>query len=140
MKTIKFKKLNDKAVTPKRATDGACGFDLVATSRTYQGGCYVYSTGIAVEIPKDKAILIIPRSSIYKTGLILSNSAGLIDSDYRGEIKFMFRPVNDHPMLYAVGDRIGQMIIIDSPSYCFKESKELSNTKRGSGGFGSTGK
>ena len=140
MKTIKFKKLNNKAVMPKKAHPTDAGFDIIATSRIYQGECYVYSTGIAIQLPKDHVALIFPRSSISKTGLILSNSVGVIDAGYTGEIMFKFRPTNSHPILYNVGDRIGQMVILPLPQVKFKEVKELFKTDRGNGGFGSTGK
>lgn len=137
---IKFKKLNDKAVMPKKAHETDAGFDLVATSRIYQGGCYVYGTGLAIEIPVNHVGLIFPRSSISNTGLTLSNCVGVIDSSYRGEITFKFRQVNDHPMLYNIGDRIGQLIILPYPEFKFIESDVLSSTDRGAGGYGSTGR
>ena len=140
MKTIRFKKLNENAVIPTKAHPTDAGFDLVATSRTYQGGCYVYNTGIAIQLPKNKAALLFMRSSVSRTGLNLANAVGLVDSGYIGEIILKFRPVNDHPILYAPGDKVGQMVIIDVPEYEFEEVKELKATDRGSGGFGSTGK
>lgn len=142
MKTmkIKFKKLNDNAVMPSKAHPTDAGFDLTATSRIYQGGCYVYGTGIAVEIPKGYVGLVFPRSSISRTGLTLSNCVGVIDSGYRGEITFKFRPVSDHPVLYNVGDRIGQLIILPYPDVKFVEAGRLSDSERGIGGYGSTGR
>ena len=140
MKTIKFKKLNSKAVTPKRAHATDACYDLVATDRTYQGGCYVYNTGIAIQLPKNKAALLFMRSSVSRTGLNLANAVGVVDEGYTGEILLKFRPVNDHPILYTPGEKVGQMLIIDCPAYTFQEVKELKKTDRGNGGFGSTGK
>ena len=137
---VRIKKLNDRAVVPVKAHDTDAGFDLVATSRIYQGGCYVYGTGLAVEIPDGYVGLIFPRSSISKTGLSLSNAVGVIDAGYRGEITFKFRSVEEHPILYNVGDRIGQLIIMAYPKIDFEESESLSNTDRGTGGYGSTGR
>lgn len=137
---IKFKKLTDNAVAPSKAHPTDAGFDLVATSRTYQGGCFVYGTGIALELPKDYAAFLFQRSSVSKMGLMLANCVGVIDSDYRGELIFKFRPLNDHPMLYNVGDKIGQMVIQKLPHIELTETKEINKTERGDGGFGSTGK
>lgn len=142
MKTmkIKFKKLNDKAVMPKKGSEEAAGYDLVATSRTYQGGKYIYGTGLSVEIPKGYDGDLKARSSIGKTFLSLVNGCGTIDSDYRGEIKAQFYPMNDHPVLYNVGDRICQLVIRKHEEVKWVEVKELNETERGDGGFGSTGK
>lgn len=137
---VQFKKLNNKAVMPEKAHPTDAGFDLTATSRTYQGGCYVYGTGIALELPKDYAAFLFQRSSVSKKGLILANCVGVIDSDYRGELILKFRQVNDHPILYNVGEKIGQMIIQKLPHIELEETKEISKTERGDGGFGSTGK
>jgi dUTP pyrophosphatase len=105
-----------------------------------------YGTGIAMEIPKGYVGLVFPRSSIRKTDLSLTNCVGVIDSGYRGEIQATFKKVfgkNDiriDEMDYKVGDRIAQIMIIPYPSVTFIESDELSDSERGEGGFGSTGK
>ena len=83
--------------------------------------------------------MIFPRSSISNTGLILSNSVGVVDSGYRGEIKFRFKWIKDTTD-YNVGDRVGQLIILPYPSIETEEAEELSSTERGEGGFGSSGK
>lgn len=137
---IKFKKLNDKAMMPSKAHPTDAGFDLTATSRTYQGGKYIYGTGLSVEIPKGYDGDLKARSSIGKTFLSLVNGCGTIDSDYRGEIKAQFYPMNDHPVLYNVGDRICQLVIRKHEEVKWVEVKELNETERGDGGFGSTGK
>lgn len=137
---IRIKKLNDRAIMPFKAYPTDAGWDIVATSRTYEGGCYVYGTGLAIEIPEGYYADLRPRSSISNTHLILCNGPGTLDSHFRGEIKFKFYPLNDHPNLYAVGDRIGQLVLKKIEDCEFEWSDELSETDRGKGGFGSTGK
>jgi dUTP pyrophosphatase len=139
---IQFQKLHHDAVTPKRAHDTDAGFDLVATECDFApGGMFVCKTGIAVEIPLGYFGAIFPRSSIRNTPLILSNCVGVIDSGYRGEIVFSFRWVNTADgMQYKSGDRIGQLVILPLPEVEFEEVLVLSESKRGVGGFGSTGK
>jgi len=144
---VKVKKLNENAVIPKYAKDGDAGMDLVATSIISNTTFDVtYGTGIAMEIPKGYVGLVFPRSSIRKTDLSLTNCVGVIDSGYRGEIQATFKKVfgkNDiriDEMDYKVGDRIAQIMIIPYPSVTFIESDELSDSERGEGGFGSTGK
>jgi len=152
---VKIKKLNPKAVIPTYAKVGDGGMDLVATSIIKDTPEQItYGMGIALEIPDGFVGLIFPRSSIRKTGLDLSNSVGVCDSGYRGELQATFNKVyggnrfydetkntedtsND---FYKVGDRIAQIIIIPYPPIEFTEVEELSNTERGEGGFGSTGK
>ena len=91
---IKIKKLHPNAVIPSYAKTGDAGLDLTAISVQYDSkrNVIVYDTGLAVEIPEGYVGLLFPRSSIYKTSLILSNSVGILDSGYRGSIMFKFRP------------------------------------------------
>ena len=144
MLKVRFKKLVPEAVAPYQATDGSAGWDLTATSRELaQGKKAVYGTGLAVEIPKGYVGLLFPRSSIHKKALRLSNSVGVIDSDYRGEIKAVFIWEGYWPhdcILYQPGDRICQLIILPVPTIEWEESEELTPTKRGEGGYGSTGR
>ena len=94
-KTVKFKKLVPEAVVPMRAHESDAGYDIVATSKQYdEHGNVVYGTGLAVEIPHGYAAFVYPRSSNRETNLILTNSVGIIDSGYRGEIKAIFHSVN----------------------------------------------
>jgi dUTP pyrophosphatase len=139
---INFTKLSKDAVTPKRAHDTDAGFDLVAIECDFApGGMFVCKTGIAVEIPPGFFGAIFPRSSIRNTPLILSNCVGVIDSGYRGEIVFSFRWVNTADgAQYKAGDRIGQLVILPLPEVEFEEVLVLSESKRGTCGFGSTGK
>ena len=136
---LKFKKLHKDAVVPKIANPGDAGADLTAISVDYDiNSIITYGTGIAVEIPEGYVGLIFPRSSIYKKQLLLTNSVGVIDSGYRGEIKFKFWGDRESDV-YKIGDRIGQLVIIPIPSVEWEESEELTDSARGEGGFGSTG-
>ena len=141
---VKIKKLSDKAVLPKYAKNGDAGMDIVATEMeppqmTRHGFIITYKTGIALQIPEGYVGLIYPRSSISKTALELCNSVGVIDSGYRGEILFKFRDTsNGLGKIYEVGDRIGQIVIMPYPKVELLEVEELTDTERGTGGFGST--
>ena len=141
---VKIKKLHNNAVIPKYAKAGDAGMDLVATEIISED-CYriTYGTGIAIEIPEGFVGLVFPRSSIRKYDLALSNCVGVIDSGYRGEIQATFNTINHNHIRvddYKVGDKIAQIMIIPHPYVNFIEVNELSNTDRGEGGFGSTGK
>lgn len=149
---VRIKKVHPDAVIPRYAKDGDAGLDLTATSMSYdEYGNICYGTGLAFEIPKGYVGLIFPRSSICKEQLLLSNSVGVIDSGYRGEVSFKFKPslaldslqyVTDRKLygVYKVGERVGQMIIMPYPSIEFEEVDDLSETERGDGGYGSSGK
>ena len=135
---VKIKRLHEDAVIPKYAKPGDAGMDITAISFKRDKDILSYNTGIAIEIPNGHVGLIYPRSSVYKTGLRLCNSVGVIDSGYRGEIKFKFE-ASKRAVPYKVGDRIGQLIIVPFPQIEFEEVNELSSTERGEGGYGSTG-
>ena len=152
---VRIKRLKPNAVIPTYAKEGDAGMDLVATSIISETTTDVtYGTGLAMEIRDGFVGLVFPRSSIRKTGLQLSNSVGVIDSGYRGEIQATFNKVfggdrfydetknteDTSNNFYKVGDRIAQIIIIPHPQIQFDEVNELSDTERGEGGFGSTGK
>jgi dUTP pyrophosphatase len=140
---VRIKKLSENAVIPTYAKEGDAGMDLVATSIKFDGTQVTYGTGLAMEIPEGFVGLVFPRSSIRKTDLSLSNSVGVIDSGYRGEIQATFNQKSlskNGQILYGVGDRIMQIMIIPHPPVQFIEVTELSDTLRGQGGFGSTGK
>jgi dUTP pyrophosphatase len=136
---IKIKKLHPKAVIPNYAKIGDAGMDMVITDIKGETEWNIsYGFGISMEIPEGFMGLVFPRSSIRKTDLILSNSVGVIDSGYRGEIQATFKKTGG--AVYEVGERGAQIIIIPHPSIEFQEVEELTNTERGEGGFGSTGK
>lgn len=142
---VKIKKLSENAVIPQYAKDGDAGMDLVATSKSYdENGNVVYGTSLAFEIPKGHVSLLFPRSSNAKMDLLLSNSVGVLDSGYRGEVMFKFTSTlwqgsYGFGCSYEIGDRIGQLIILPYPTIEFEEVEELSTTERGIGGYGSTG-
>lgn len=138
---VPFKKLHEAAIIPTYAKPGDAGLDFIATevisSTTFD---VTYGTGLAMEIPNGHVGLIFPRSSIRNYELSLSNSVGVIDSGYRGEIQFTFKKLNGLDSLkYKVGDKIGQIIIMPYPYIQTVEAAELSITERGVNGFGSTG-
>ena len=142
---VKIKKIHPNAVIPSYAKSGDAGLDLVATTIIGETlGSITYGLGIALEIPEGFVGLVFPRSSIRKTNLQLSNSVGVIDSGYRGELQATFNKIqgidNVERENYKVGDRVCQIMIIPHPTIELNEVNELSNTERGEGGFGSTGK
>lgn len=101
---VKIKKLCDNAVIPSYAKPGDAGMDMVATSRVFDKyGNVEYGTGLAMEIPEGYVGLLFPRSSISKQDLSLANAVGVIDSGYRGEIKFKFKPTLSY-MEFGVAD------------------------------------
>lgn len=136
---VKIKKLHPKAVIPKYSKPGDAGMDLTITSIISENSLDIsYGFGIAVEIPEGFVGLVFPRSSIRKTDLLLSNSVGVIDSGYRGELQATFKKTGLDK--YEIGDRGAQITILPYPPIEFEEVEQLSNTERGEGGFGSTGK
>ena len=141
---VRIKRLNENAVIPSYAKDGDAGMDLVATSIISTTSTQItYGIGLALEIPKGFVGLIFPRSSVRKTRLMLSNCVGVVDSGYRGELQATFNKINNDSVSendYKVGDRIAQIMIIPHPPIEFDAVDELSDTERGEGGFGSTGK
>ncbi len=148
---VKIKKLYKDSRIPTKAHTTDAGYDLYAYSKSYdEDGNVVYGSGVAMEIPKGYVGLIFPRSSNAQKDLLLSNSVGVIDSGYRGEISFKFKPSNviEKPDLayiperirkYGVDERIGQIIIMPYPEIEFAEVEELSASDRGTGGYGSSG-
>lgn len=140
---IHLKKLHPDAVVPAYAKESDAGLDLTATSIiSDQEHQIVYGTGIALEIPEGFVGLVFPRSSVRKTDLYMSNSVGVIDAGYRGEIQVTFNKkfYDDFNARYAVGERVAQIIILPHPQVIFLETDELSDTERGTGGHGSSGK
>lgn len=138
---IKVKKLHKDAIIPFYSKAGDAGMDLTSVSSKIVNekdhGYIEYDTGLAIEIPENHVGLVFPRSSISKTGLILANAVGVIDSGYRGSIKCRFKAI-PNSTVYNDGDRIAQLMILPYPQITFEEVKELSETSRGEGGFGST--
>ena len=153
MLEVKIKKLHKDAVIPKYETVGSVGMDLTATSKKYdEYGNVAFGTGISIQLPDGYYADLRPRSSISKYDLVLANSVGTIDSDYRGELILKFKPTlrkstwnngvyeTDEVKEYEIGDRIAQLVILPYPKVSFVEVDELTETERGNGGFGSTNK
>ncbi len=142
---IKIKKLNSLAKVPSKSFVTDFCYDCVATSvEEILPGVYSYGLGFSVEINepiKDRiySIEIRPRSSICKTGLVLANSVGTVDYNYRGEIKAVFYDIVPQLPKYKIGDNICQLLISETVPVEWEESSELSTTDRNTGGFGSTG-
>lgn len=141
---VRFKKLSDKAKAPVRAHKTDAGYDLSCSSITTEVGedaklVIVYHTDIAVEVPEGYVGLIFPRSSIFKKSLTLTNSVGVIDSGYRGEIMAKFKTNTDVvPSVYKEGERFAQLIIMPYLQVEFEEAENLSEADRGTDSFGST--
>lgn len=142
---LKFKKLSEKAVMPVRAHKSDAGLDLTCTRiNTGINDCgqlmLIYHTDLAVEIPEGHVGLLFPRSSIYKKSLAQTNSVGVIDAGYRGEIMAVFKTTTDVvPAIYKEGERFCQLVIVPIPDIDVVEVEELSATDRQEDGFGSTG-
>lgn len=143
---INIKKMNSSAKLPYRATEGSAGADLFACIDSdviiAPGERRLIPTGIAIELPDSGCgAFVFPRSSVSsKFGVSLANCVGVIDSDYRGEIKVPLINHSDEPYTVKNGDRIAQMVILPVVVPDFLEAEQLGNTDRGAGGFGSTGK
>lgn len=138
---VKVKKLSPNAIIPTYSKDGDAGLDLTITriiSETENDITFGYD--IAFEIPKGYVGLLFPRSSIRKWDLLLSNSVGVVDSGYRGEIQTTFKKtLENNSLTYSVGERGAQILIIPYPRVVLIESDELNNSERGEFGFGSSG-
>lgn len=148
---IRIKKMHENAVTPRYAKPLDAGLDLTATSKWYDNdGNVCYGFGLAFELPEGYVGLIFPRSSNSKKFLSMSNSVGVLDAGYRGEVTAKFKPSAiyrdenniDTPYShceYEVGDRVAQLLILPYPQINFIEADELTETERGQGGYGSSG-
>lgn len=136
---VKVKRISKTAKMPFLATVGSAGFDLYADRIEKTDQFVRYYTGVAVQIPAGYFGMLVPRSSVVNMGLLMGNSVGIIDSDYVGELSAVFYLRSDCK-IYNVGDRIGQLVIIPIPAVKFVEVDELSETERGAGGYGSTGR
>ena len=143
--TIKFKKLHEDAIIPQYQTKGSAGFDFHALN----DGCVfgspdrrvIVGTGLAIEIPEGYELDIRPRSGLaFKNSITVLNSPGTIDSDYRGEVKILLINHGEEDFVFKKGDRIAQGVILKVEQIPFEVVDELSDTTRGEGGMGSTGK
>ncbi len=140
---LKIKKLNSDAQIPSYQSEEAAGFDLHSTVDTVlkKGERKLIGTGLAFEIEKGYEVQIRPRSGLaYKHGITVLNTPGTIDSDYRGEIKVLLINLGESDFEIKKGERIAQAVVAPVVQALFEEVDELGDTKRGEGGFGSTGK
>ena len=145
MTKILIKKLNKNAIIPKYETQGASGLDLKACLEKKiiikPGEKSLIPTGIALSIPQDYEVQVRPRSGLaFKNSLTVLNTPGTIDSDYRGEIKVLLINLGKIPFEVTHGLRIAQMVPCPIIKIDLEEVKNLDDTNRGEGGFGSTGK
>ena len=138
---IKVKRLNELAMLPTKAHATDAGFDLYATSKIYDNdGNVVYGCGLAFEIPEGYMGLVFPRSSNAKKSLILTNSVVVIDAGYRGEVTAKFKSLSPfHDAEYKIGERFAQIIFLPLPNVELVITDELSDSERGTGGYGSSG-
>ena len=141
---VAIKKLNDKAILPSYGSEFAAGADLYACLDTditvNPHETVLIPTGIALELPVGYAGLIYARSGLAtKKGLAPANKVGVVDCDYRGEVKVALHNHSNTPQTVAAGERVAQLVITPYITAKFVESDELSRTERGAGGFGSTG-
>ena len=146
MSVLKIKKVRENAIIPKRATQGSAGMDLYACIdapiEIKPGDRVMVPTGIAIALPDAELVaLIFARSGLaVKKGINLSNSVGVIDSDYRGEVQVGLINQSRESYTLEAGERIAQMVIMPVALPEIEEVAELDSTERGDGGFGSTGR
>ena len=145
MSSIRVKKLCDKAILPTYGSEAAAGADLYACLEEpitiAPGETAWIGTGIALEVPQGCAGLVYARSSLgTKRGLAPANKVGVVDSDYRGEIRVVLLNHGKASQTVEHGERIAQFVITPVLTPVYEETEELSETQRGVGGFGSTGK
>ena len=145
MEVLKIKKVQENAVIPKRATEGSAGLDLCAcidAPLTLNGGdTALIPTGLAIELPSSQyGAFVFARSGLsIKHGIGLLNAVGVIDSDYRGEIKVGVINQVKEPYTIEPGERIAQLVIMPVTTLPVEEAQTLGESERGAGGLGSTG-
>lgn len=143
MQTIKIKKINAKAIVPKIATKDSACFDLYSCEDFVLSNGYFHmaKTGIIIEIPVGYHVEVYSRSGMARKGIIIPNAPGIVDADYRGEAMVMLYGLfmKNHE-IFQVGSRIAQCRLVKNVDTQFQVVTKLSDTGRGSGGFGSTGK
>jgi len=142
MPQVKFVKLHPDAKMPTKATEGSACWDLYAAENKdiEEGAIPIISIGIAVEVPKGYFLEMRPRSGLSSESIIIPNSPCTIDNDYRGEVKVMLRKVGYGFHRIIIGDRIAQCRLVPIIPIEWVEVDKLSETERGEGGFGSTGR
>ena len=142
---MKIKKVQENAVIPKRATEGSAGLDLCACIDApltlNSGDTALIPTGLAIELPSSQyGAFVFARSGLsIKHGIGLLNAVGVVDSDYRGEIKVGVINQIKEPYTIEPGERIAQLVIMPVATLPVEEAQTLGESERGAGGFGSTG-
>ena len=133
--------LGDKGKLPVYKTKGSAGADLSANNTTIlvPRGYGMIGTGISISLPHNTVGLVFARSGLASKGLTLANGVGVIDSDYRGEIKLCMYNMNEYPFEIQAGDRVGQIVVVPVHQFNWLAVTSLDSTERGTGGFGSTG-
>lgn len=137
-----MKRMHENAVLPVKAKEGDAAFDFTSVAEEYdlKNRTLTYKLGWAIEIPEGHVGLFFPRSSIANKDIILSNSVGVIDSGYRGELMAKFKNVvPTAARKYAVGERLVQLIIMPIPKVELEVVDTLSDSERGAGAYGSSG-
>lgn len=141
--SLRVKRLDPRAVLPRRAHDGDAGLDLHALDgfELGPGDRAQVRTGIAIALPPGTAGLVLPRSGLaVRHGISLVNAPGLIDEGYRGELQVLLLNTDrTHTFRAKAGDRIAQLVVVDVEAPGIVETDDLGDTSRGSGGFGSSG-
>lgn len=140
---LKIKLLNGKAVVPAYQTKGAACFDLHAINgeMVWSGETAIFNTGLAFEIPEGYALMVYSRSGHgFKNDVRLANCVGIIDSDYRGEVKVKLTNDGERDYRVVAGERIAQAMLIKTEQAALMVVGELTETERGENGYGSTGK
>lgn len=142
--TLKIKPLREDAVVPSYATAGAAALDLRycgdGNITVPVGGIRSVPTGLAIAAPEGTAAIVCARSGLaFKRGICLANGIGVIDSDYRGEVRVGLKNDGGEPFDVAPGDRIAQLMLMPVYAANIIEADELDETERGASGFGSTG-
>lgn len=140
---IKIKKLINEAVIPTQGSEYAAGYDLYSCidADILSNETVAISTGLAIEIPEGYFGAVFARSGLAsKEGLRPANCVGVVDSDYRGEIKVMIHNDSKSDRQIKKNERIAQLVILPYLKIEFEECEKLSDTQRGEGGFGSSGK
>lgn len=141
---LKIKRLAADVALPRRETPGSAGFDLQAHIEAplmvAPGEWAMVPTGLAMEIPQGFAGMVFSRSGLgTKSNMVVAQGVGVIDSDYRGEVKVPLRNMGKEPYTLAPGQRIAQLVLLPVGLPQVQEAEDLSGTQRGGGGFGSTG-
>ena len=138
---LKIKKLNNDAIIPQYKTSQSAGMDLCSIEDAILKPMEIklIPTGLSIEIDNGFEAQVRPRSGLALKGITVVNSPGTIDSDYRGEVKIILMNLGKEDFKIIKGDRVAQLIISKIEQAEIKEVKELNNTQRGTGGFGSTG-